>query len=160
MRWLWTELWMEELRVSFSVDSDSQCSPGLLVHPTASMRVSLAQGKELRLCGQKLWLEVQSYHDSFSFSVHIVCMCCRKFQAGNTFFLRVGPNGQVSSNKTDATRRFSTDPSATLSFSQSRSLPFSLVARKPTKAQGLRISELEEALDFIKPISSFYCWRN
>lgn len=53
---------MEELRVSFSVDSDSQCSPGLLVHPTASMRVSLAQGKELRLCGQKLWLEVQSYH--------------------------------------------------------------------------------------------------
>lgn len=70
-----------------------------------------------------------------SFSVQIVCRQYQKFQAGNTFFLRMRPNGQVKSSKTDTTRRFSTDPSATLSFSQSRSLPLSLVARKPTKAQ-------------------------
>lgn len=68
-----------------------------------------------------------------------------KFKAENTLFLRVGPNGQVRSNKTDATRRFSTDPSATLLFPQSRSLPLFLVARKPTKAQDLRTSELEES---------------
>lgn len=58
----WTEFRIEALRASFSVDSDSQCSPGLLVDPRATTKVSLAQGKELRLCGQQLWLEVQSYY--------------------------------------------------------------------------------------------------
>lgn len=57
-----TELRMEELRASFSVDSYSQCGPGFLVFSTATTGVSLAQGKELRLWGQRLWVEAQSSH--------------------------------------------------------------------------------------------------
>lgn len=54
------ELWMEELRPCFSADSDSQGSPGLLVYSIP--RISLAQGKQLRLWGQRLRWESHIYY--------------------------------------------------------------------------------------------------
>lgn len=109
---------MEELRARFSVDSDSHCSPGLLVYSTP--RMSLAQGKKLRLWGQRLRWEAQVYHwlsgkGVSKLSIHLVCMCYWKVQEGNTFFfLGSVPMGQVRFNRTDANGRIFIHLSATL----------------------------------------------
>ena len=140
---------MEELRASFFVDFDSQRSPGLLVYSTPTMRTSLAQRKQLRIWGHRLGLEVQIYHwlavvkDQFLSSLCMLYACVIGNFQQEIHFSRVGPNGQIRSKRTNATGRFSADPSATLWFSPSRSPPLSLVARKPTKTQGLRTSELK-----------------
>lgn len=58
----WPELRMEELRPCFSADSDSQGSPGLLDYSIP--RISLEQGKKLRLWGQRLSGKPKSTTDS------------------------------------------------------------------------------------------------
>lgn len=103
---------MEELRASFSVVLILSAAQGLLVHPTATRTVSPAQGKKFRLWGQRLWLEVQSCHWLAvikAASLYTSHSCgTGDFKQEMHFFLRVGPRGQVGSNKTDTARRFST----------------------------------------------------
>lgn len=86
----WTPGWKSSGLAGFSVDSDSQCSPGLLftLHPESARH----KGKSLGFGSQRLRLEAQICHrltwwgSVFKFSIHIVYMCYWKFQEGNTFF--------------------------------------------------------------------------
>ena len=78
---------------SFSADSDSWSSPSLLARISPPTRISPAQGKELRLWGQRLRVGAPPVvpltrcgkSSVPKFSVHVVCMCYWKFQVGNIF---------------------------------------------------------------------------
>lgn len=98
-----------------SLLTDSQGSPALLVYSIP--RISLAQGKKLRLWGQRLRWEAHIYYwlsgkGVSKFSIYRVCMSYWKFQEGNRFFSL--PTGHMRSNRTATNGRFSTYLGATL----------------------------------------------